>query len=242
MGINTGVILAAGFGSRLAGSNSETSLKPLTPVAGKPLMLRTLDSLAVAGCQRVIIVLGYSGPEIRSAIESAYSGTLQIIFAQNDQYELSNGLSVLAASPYLNGTFLLTMADHIFDDDVMTLAGSHVPPDNGATLLVDHKLDDIFDVDDATKVLEKDGRIMAIGKEIQSFNSVDTGLFVCTTGLVEAIRDVYEKEGDSSLSDGVHALSASGRMTVLDIGEGFWQDVDTPEMLREAESRLLGAH
>jgi len=27
-------------------------------------------------------------------------------------------------------------------------------------------------------------------------------------------------------------------MTILNIENGFWQDVDTPEMLREAERRL----
>jgi choline kinase len=240
MATKTGVVLAAGFGSRLAGISAETDLKPLTPVAGRPLMLRTLDSLAAAGCDRAVVVVGYSGVEVQSAIEEAYTGPLEIIFAHNEQYKLSNGLSVLAAAPHLSGTFLLTMADHVFGADVMAVAGAHIPPDGGATLLVDHKLDDVFDMDDATKVLEENGVILAIGKEIESFNSVDTGLFVCTSGLIDAIRAVYERSGDSSLSDGVHALSESGKMTVLDIGNGFWQDVDTPEMLREAESRLLG--
>ena len=86
MAIKTGVILAAGFGSRLAGTSSETDLKPLTPVAGRPLMLRTLDSLAVAGCERVVVVVGYSGADVQAAIEGAYTGPLEIIFAHNDQF------------------------------------------------------------------------------------------------------------------------------------------------------------
>ncbi len=49
---------------------------------------------------------------------------------------------------------------------------------------------------------------------------------------------MFKQEGDASLSHGVHSLSESGKMTILDIGEGFWQDVDTPEMLVEAEKQL----
>jgi choline kinase len=73
---------------------------------------------------------------------------------------------------------------------------------------------------------------------IPEYNCVDVGVFVCTTALMDRIAEVYEKTGDASLSDGVQALANTGRMTVLDIGDGFWQDVDTPEMLAHAEKEL----
>lgn len=234
----TGVILAAGFGSRLAGVSGATQLKPLTPVAGRPLMLRTLDSLALAGCRRVVIVVGFSGDEVRASVESSYRGDQELIFVQNRKFELANGVSVLAAAAHIGDHFLLTMADHVFSRSVMKLAGSHRPIAGGATLLVDYKLDDVFDMDDATKVIAKKGYVVEIGKQLSSFNCVDTGLFVCTQGLVSALKAVYQEREDASLSEGVARLSMQGRMTALDIGDGFWQDVDTPEMLAEAERHL----
>ncbi|QXD14920.1 NTP transferase domain-containing protein [Rhodocaloribacter litoris] len=234
----TGVILAAGFGSRLRGVSSETSLKPLTPVAGRPLLLRTLDSLAVAGCRRAVVVLGHGAEDVRDAVRAAYDGPLELSFAFNPHYELKNGVSVLAARPFVEGTFLLTMADHVFGDEVMALSGGHTPAPGGATLLVDYKLDAIFDMDDATKVLEREGRVVDIGKAIPEYNCIDTGAFVCTEGLLDALEAVYAAQGDASLSDGVARLAAEGRMYVLDIGDGFWQDVDTPAMLRHAETIL----
>ncbi|MDP6944223.1 MAG: NTP transferase domain-containing protein [Myxococcota bacterium] len=235
----TGVILAAGFGTRLKGVSDDTELKPLTPVCGKPLLVRTVESLERAGCARVVIVVGHGAQEVEADFRAVYPGEAEVLFAVNDRYELSNGLSVLAARPHVPGDFVLTMADHILGAEVMALASEHVPPVGGATLLVDHKLDTIFDMDDATKVLASpDGRIDAIGKQIPTYNCIDTGVFICTQGLMDAIQTTFEAHGDASLSHGVATLSGSGRMTVRDIGDGFWQDVDTPEMLAHAEEML----
>ena len=58
--------------------------------------------------------------------------------------------------------------------------------------------------------------------------------------MIDALQGVRERRGDASLSEGVAALAAADRMAVLDIEGGFWQDVDTPEMLAHAE-RCLAA-
>lgn len=237
--VRTGVVLAAGFGSRLAGISEATDLKPLTPVAGKPLILRTLESLEQAGCTRAVIVLGYCSETHRTAIEELYRGPLTLHFVVNERYDLKNGVSVLAAAPYVRGDFVLMMADHVVGREVMKLAHRHMPPSQGATLLVDYKLGTIFDMEDATKVYAEAGRVRAIGKEILDYNCIDTGVFVCTAGLLEALQTVLDATGDASLSDGVQYLARQGRMQTLDIGDGFWQDVDTPEMLAHAE-RILG--
>ncbi len=240
----TGVVLAAGFGSRLAGVVDETDLKPLTPVAGRPLIVRTLEGLERAGCDRVVVVLGYQPDAMRDGIEAAYDGPLDLVFVVNERYELSNGVSVLAAREHLApdggaaGPFVLTMADHVIGDEVMDLARVHTPDPDGATLLVDAKLATIFDMDDATKARVESGRIVAIGKELDAFDAVDTGVFVCTDALLDALAAVEAETGDASLSDGVRQLAQAGRMRALDIGDGWWQDVDTPEMLAQAEAVL----
>lgn len=234
----TGIILAAGFGSRLAGTDDETDLKPLTTVNGIPLIYRTIRSLKIAGCTKVVIVLGFGFNQIKKDILESYMGELPIEFVRNNKFELSNGVSVLAAEPLVEGNFVLTMADHILSDEMMLLANEHVPPENGATLLVDYKLNEIFDMDDATKVYSQNGKIQSIGKEIKEYNSIDTGVFVCTQQLMDEIKKVYKKQGDASLSDGVQALANKGKMHTLDIGEAYWQDVDTPEMLEHAEKIL----
>lgn len=240
----TGVVLAAGFGSRLAGTAAATDLKPLTPVAGMPLIVRTLRSLEQAGCRRAVIVLGYQPETLRAGIEEVYTGPLDLVFTINEHYDRQNGLSLLSARPALHeaadadASFVLVMADHVLGDEIMALARRCNPAPGHAALLVDYKLDAIFDMDDATKVRVAGGRVQAIGKALADFNAVDTGVFVGTNGLLEAVDSVCQERGDASLSDGVRLLASSGRMDALDIEDGFWQDVDTPAMLQHATTVL----
>lgn len=233
-----GLILAAGKGSRLVTATGESRLKPLLVVGGKALIQRVIEAMAAVGCQKVVIVTGFAGDELREGIEAFGIESTALVFVNNPNFERSNGLSVWAAREHLNESFILSMADHIVSPAIMQRAASHGPAVGGATLLVDYKIDTVFDMDDATKVLADGSRIVSIGKQIENYNCIDTGIFVGTAGLVKAIGEVAEKHGDASLSNGVQALSDAGLMSVLDVGKATWMDVDTPEMLADAEERL----
>ena len=43
------------------------------------------------------------------------------------------------------------------------------------------------------------------------------------------------KDDDCSLAEGVRLMAEDGQARAIDIGEAWWQDVDTPEMLARAE-------
>lgn len=233
----TGVILAAGLGSRLAEADPD-ALKPLTQVAGKPLLIGAIDGLRTAGCSRVVVVLGYRAAEIEREVRAVLGERSDVVFVANPAFRLANGVSVLAAAPHVAGTFVLTMADHVFDATCYRIARETVPPEGGAVLLVDEEVERVFDLDDATKVEVADGRIVAIGKSLATYNAIDTGLFVCTEGLFDALRRHRDVHGDAGLSDGIGALADAGLMRVCGIEDGDWQDVDTPEMLAEARRRF----
>ncbi|MEO9886378.1 MAG: NTP transferase domain-containing protein [Balneola sp.] len=234
----TGLILAAGYGSRLEGVSAVTEFKPLTPVAGEPLIFRTITSLEKAGCTKIVIVLGHGHKEIESAILNSYSGSTPLVFVFNEKYNLSNGVSVLSAAEHLSDVFVMTMADHILGEKLMKIAFDYSPKESCSALLVDYKIDSVFDMDDATKVLSEEGKIVSIGKQITEFNCIDTGVFVCTKGLLDSLQNHYQNNGDTSISEGVQDLAKKNKMFTVDIKDGFWQDVDTPEMLTYAEEIL----
>ena len=239
--ISTGVVLAAGCGIRLADSECAGSSKLLIPVQDKPLICHSIRGLELAGCRRIIVVLGHSADDVRGAIAHSYTGSGHIEFVFNPLYKMSNGVSVLCTRNHITEDFFLVMGDHLVSDDIMTGLPGLQPPAGGATLLVDHRLDRVFDLEDATKVQEKSGRIHRIGKKIPVFNCVDIGVFSATTALFAALDVVLCEKGDASLSDGIQRLADAGLMRAAPIA-GYWQDIDTPEMLAYAEKQFAFFH
>src|SRR5205823_1180108 len=127
------------------------------------------------------------------------------------------------------------MADHVFDAEMaMMMARQQLAP--GEVILgVDPKIDRIFDIDDATKVRRVGDRIVEIGKEIEEYDAIDTGMFLCSPALFDDL-DHASRDGNCSLSDGMRRLASQKRLRALEIGEAQWDDLDTPEALAHAEA------
>ena len=96
----------------------------------------------------------------------------------------------------------------------------------------------MFDLDDATKVQVDDGKIGPISKVLTTYNAIDCGLFLCTPAIFAALGEVVARKGDTTLSEGMAIIGARGQFLPFDIGDRWWQDVDTPEMLAQATTQL----
>jgi choline kinase len=211
--------------------------KLLIRVQDKPLIWHAIRGLELAGCRRILVILGHAAGQVRSTIRNTYAGRSRIEFIFNPLYRLSNGVSVLCAENYLTENFQVVMGDHLVSDEIMLRLPMCPPPVGGAMLLVDRRLDRVFDLTDATKVYEEAGRICRIGKSLTDFNCIDIGVFSATPGLFRALQAVLAEKGDVSLTDGIQRLADGGLMAATPV-EGYWQDIDTPEMLAHAEGKF----
>jgi histidinol-phosphate aminotransferase len=234
--VDRAIVLAAGTGSRLV--SGEEYPKPLKRISGVPLIVRILRTLQDEGIREAVIVVGYLGDKLRRALVAEPSLALSLTFVTNEQYTKKNGVSLLAARPYLEGGAILTMADHLYSPEIVRRLRALDLPRGTSALAVDYDAGRCFDLDDATKVRVEQGRIADIGKEIESYNAVDTGVFRVGPELVEELAALYDRVGDCSLSDGVRALAARGRFFACDAGDARWIDVDTPVALQRAEAML----
>jgi CDP-L-myo-inositol myo-inositolphosphotransferase len=239
--VKQAVILAAGKGTRIR-KNGRTVPKPLVRVGGLTLIKRAILTGKREGVERFVIVVGCDGDQIRAAVETDpdLSG-LELVLVENPLYELSNGVSVLAAKPHIDGEFFLLMSDHVVDPAIYRTL-QETPARGGLVLAIDQKLSTIFDMDDATKVcVGPDNSIAEIGKELTRYDAVDTGVFRCDLALFDALQAYYDVHGDVSLSNGVQTLASKGQARVADVGEAWWQDVDTPETIGHATKLLFAS-
>jgi len=236
--IREAVILMAGEGSRLRGSD-KTFLKPFVPVRGRPLISYTLDSLIHAGIRTVNFVVGYESERMIEQVKQLVPSGLNASFIENCDWQKQNGISLLAAEGHLSEVFLLTMSDHIFDAAVVDRLLDSFDSDF-LNVAVDRKLHSIFDLEDAMKVRMRGNRITDIGKNLRDYDAIDIGLFVCPLEIFDYLERAKSRSGtnDCSLANGVRLMAGDDKVRAIDIGDGWWQDVDTPRMLQHAEKNL----
>ena len=238
------VIIAAGQGKRLRDSTGDDKLiKPISKILGVPLIVRVLRTLHDEGVQEAVVVTGYQPEALQSTLrDDPRLKNLKLTFAHNEDWQKSNGLSVLTAREAVGDrNFFLSMSDHVYSREVVQALKADPPAEGELVLAVDHRIDEVNDPDDAMWVrLGEGGAIKDIAKDLTEYDVVDTGVFLCTPALFEALaaeRD--ERGGDCGLFQGVARLASSGKARTADIGAAWWQDVDTVGDLGAARKKLL---
>jgi 1L-myo-inositol 1-phosphate cytidylyltransferase len=231
--ITDAVILMAGLGSRLR-LRGEEMPKPLIQIAGRAVFSYTLDALERAGIKTIHAVTGYNSGGLVAGLKPLVPATMIVNRIFNPEWEKQNGISVLAARSQLARPFLLMMGDHLFGPLIVERAIEHADL-NMLNVAVDRKVNTIFDLADAMKVQTKADRVTAIGKNLETYDAIDTGLFVCPTEFFDYLERA-KRGGDCSLADGVRSMANDGKVRAIDVGDAWWQDIDTPEMLMKARS------
>lgn len=231
------LIIAAGEGSRLNGTEKS---KPLISIHNKPLIEYVIDNVALAGIENIYVVTGYNHEVLENAVrEMAHRKKPDITCLYNPDWRKGNGTSVLAAKTFITSPFILLMADHLFQKDMLSkLLMSH-RVDKETVLAVDTRIYEnaMVDLDDVTRVLIKNDRIIDIGKHIKKYNAFDTGMFLSSTTLFDALEEAAAN-GNFSLSDGIRILIREELARVQVVENACWIDIDTPDMLNKAKELI----
>jgi 1L-myo-inositol 1-phosphate cytidylyltransferase len=230
------LIVAAGQGVRL---REKGDLKPLVPIKGISIIEHVIKRVRSAGIDEFVVVGGYRSDDLGRELDliSERHG-LRITFIVNVDWSRANGVSLLTAKPHLDEPFLLTMCDHLIDPEIYrSLISATFDPDT-VTLGVDYDLDNpLSDPDDVTRVRCSNGRIEQIGKSLGDFNAIDTGTFLCTPVIFDALEE-SQAQGDDSISGAMNVLARWNKARVLDIQGQLWVDVDDPVAFGKAEQLL----
>lgn len=230
------VIVAAGFGSRL---RTVSPSKPLTSVAGVPLIDRVILAARDGGVSAFTVVTGHEGDALEAHLAmAARAYRVQVTCVRTDDWSRPNGHSVLTGAERVGPErHLLMMADHLFDPALVARVIASAPAP--LVLGVDRRLDNpLVDLDDVTRVRTDEGRIVAIGKHLPDYDCFDTGVFAVDVRFHHALRRSIADGGAGSISAGVAALAVTGEARVVDVCDAWWLDVDDPRALAQAEDAL----
>jgi choline kinase len=233
--ISEAVILIAGQGSRLRGAE-KNCLKPFVPVLGRPLLSYALEAVSCARINAAHFVVGYESERVIEEAKQLIPPHITASFIVNRDWRKQNGVSLLAAADHVSAPFLLTMGDHVFDNAIVDCLLDNFDP-GLLNIAIDRKLDSIVDLDDAMKVQTRRNKVTGIGKNLRSYDAIDTGLFVCPGEIFLYLEQAKTINGadDCSLANGIELMAVDGKVRGIDIGSARWHDIDTPRVLEHAE-------
>jgi len=231
------LIIAAGQGTRL---KKKGEVKPLVSLLGVPLIERVIRSAIEGGATEFYVVTGYQEILITNFLKSLEERLqISLTLIHNDEWQAENGLSVLKARDIINDQFLLLMADHLFDPDIIRSLLDHPLNEGDVLLAVDTDTQNsLVDMEDVTKVHIQNGKILNIGKTIDEFNGFDTGCFLCTTAIFEAIEEAQNIHHDTTLSGAIRVLGERQHAKAVPT-QKFWIDVDDDQAFGKAERYLM---
>jgi len=229
-----GVILAAGYGGRLRPLTLDTP-KVLLEIGGRPLIHYALEALSAAGISEIAVVVGHQAEKIKDVLSETHP---ELTFIYNERYHGDNALSVYAARSFVMGEpFVVCMGDHTVTPEI--LQSLSYDRRDGCVLCVDRGPWQPSQTNDATRVLvDSRGYIASIGKQLDTWNAIDTGVFKMTEQVFAAVERLMESRGTSvGITDVVTAMGEVGRpFATCDVTGMFWADVDTLQDYQSTES------
>ncbi len=226
------VIIAAGRGSRIS-SISKGLPKILIEVFNKTLLEHLIQNSITVGISDIVIVTGHNSDIIHDFI-SNNKFDINIELAYNDDWNLPNGISVLASKNNIpqNHDFMISMSDHFYNDDLLLKIKNSDLTNITVNVGADYKTDAIHDPDDAMKlIIDRNSNLVSqMSKELLKYNAVDCGIFKCKYEFFSILQEAKDS-GKYSLSDACNILINNQGLGGVNIENSIWIDIDTPEAL-----------
>ena len=238
----TGIILAAGLGSRLLPYTAMTP-KAMQDLAGQTIIRRMVAWMRYLGIERLVVVTGYLSNKLEAHLREIDPN---IILVKNEGFENTQRMvSLLCAKPYIQGSFLVLDGDYFYDkkvaDEIRDLPHDcitvHATPKPSSYCIQDVIVK--TDLEGKLTDLSKTAGTEALHEREYYFNS----MLFCPEPFVDGFLTLGEElvkdlgHGRLHIEDVVLAYANQcGPVDVCLIDEPAWVEVDTPQELEAARN------
>jgi len=233
---NRAIVLAAGLGTRMRRHNGHVP-KPLVQIGGKSLIDYSLDRLADAGVERVVVNVHHLADAVERHLASRKRP--HIVISDERAELLGTGGGIAKALPQLgDAPFFLVNSDTVWLDGVKPnfarLADAFDPATMDALLLLAPTAESIGYGGRGDFAMLPDGRLRRRGeREVVPF--VYAGAAILSPALFAGAP-----AGAYPLTPLFDRAGAKDRLFGLRL-EGLWMHVGTPEAVAAAEAALAAA-
>ena len=205
------VILAGGFGTRIAEANGP---KPMVNIGNKPILYHIINYYKKFGYNDFIVALGYKGNFIKKKFKK-YKFNIQFV---DTGLNTMTGGRVKKLKKYLNNErFMLTYGDGLSNVNLSKLLKHHIASKKIATVTAVHPPARFGEI------VIKSNRVAEFNEKIQSKqNWINGGFFVFEPEFLN-----YIKGDQTSLeAEPLTKISKEGLLAAYK-HEKFWQCMDT---------------
>lgn len=227
------LILAAGLGSRLAPLTNNLP-KSLVSVNGEPILFKQIKNLLDNNIKDITIISGYKAEILKEKVNKVFPN-LNII--ESVDYENTNNMySALLGKEYVaDSSFIMMNADVFFDASVISSLLDFEAP-NAIVADIGNYLEE------SMKVIEKNGRIVEISKNIPQEDclgsSIDVYKFSKEGGKAffdQCEKYIYEKKEMKKWSEvALNDILSSVEFKACPLN-GRWFEIDNLDDLAFAE-------
>lgn len=231
------VVPAAGEGTRLR-PRTDVRPKGLVEIAGKALLTHCFETLVALDVERILVVVGYRGEQIRERYGHTVDGVSIAYVEQPRQRGLAHAIGL--AEPHVDGPFVELHGDSILRANPGDVVARRRETDADAVLLVEEVSREaarglgVCVTDDA-------GRLERIVEKPDDPPSrlVQTSFFAFSPRIFEACRAIEPSaRGEFELPAAItHLLETGGRVETVRL-DGWRVNVNDHQDVDAAERRL----
>jgi dTDP-glucose pyrophosphorylase len=223
---NTVVIMAGGLGMRLR-PMTETTPKPMLPVAGKPMLEHIIEGLRNEGFLDIVVSINYLGHQIQEYFGDGAPFGVNISYVAEDK-PLGTGGALSLLERDFSEPLVVMNGDVLMAAKVSDLV--HYHSDNGAEVTVGVK---ILETQIPFGVMSLDGaRIVGLEEKPTYRDYVNAGIYVINPSVLEEIPKGERFDMPSVLAPRIGTPNA----LAFPLHES-WIDLGRPADLNRAEQR-----